>query len=198
MKSKKDLWGGAAGDARWAMLVPPAPGDLRIVQAMVNTAAAVARTDEMASPQAAADWLARWGLLPAATEISESGQRRLIDTRDGLRALTRFNNGLPWDADAVARLNKAAASAPLKVEIGARSTRFEPAFDGVDGALGMLARIVVAARMEAVWRRLKLCRGDDCGLSYYDASARCLRRWCSMERCGNLSKVRAFRRRHRR
>jgi hypothetical protein len=135
MKSKKDLWGDAAGDAGWAMLVPPAPGDLRIVQAMVNTAAATAR--KMASPQATADCLARWGLLPAATEeVSETDRRRLIDTRDGLRALSRFNNGLPWDAEAVARLNKAAASAPLKVEIGARSTRFEPAFDGVDGAPG--------------------------------------------------------------
>lgn len=117
MKSKKDLWGGAAGDAGWATLVPPAPGDLRIVQAMVNTTAATKGTDEMASPQAA-----------------------------------------------------------------------------VDGALGALARIVVVARMQDVWRRLKLCRGE-CGLSYYDASARCLRRWCAMERCGNRAKVRAYRRR---
>ena len=38
MKSKNDLWGGVAGDAGWAALVPPAPGDLRIVQAMVTVA----------------------------------------------------------------------------------------------------------------------------------------------------------------
>jgi hypothetical protein len=47
-----------SGKARWAALVPLAPGDLRIVQASVNTAGTKGATDGIASPQAAADWLA--------------------------------------------------------------------------------------------------------------------------------------------
>lgn len=194
MKRKKDLWEGAAGDARWAALVPPAPGDLRIVQALVNTADTEKGTDDLTSPNAAAEWLARWGLLPAATEVSEADHRRLIDAREGLRALTQFNSRLPWDKDAVARLNQATAGVSLEVDLGGRSTRFAPASDGVDGALGNLVRIVVVARMDESWRRLKVCAGD-CGLSFYDDSRSVRRRWCSMERCGSRAKARTYRRR---
>lgn len=194
MKRKKDLWESAAGDAPWAALVPPAPGDLRIVQAMVNTAATDEGTDDLASPHTAAAWLARWGLLPAAAEVSEADHRRLIDARDGLRALARFNSGLPWDKNAVARLNRATAGVPLEVDLGGRSTRFVPASDGVDGALGNVVRIVLATRMDDSWRRLKVCAGD-CGLSFYDDSRSGRRRWCAMERCGNRAKARTYRRR---
>ena len=194
MKGTNGPSDGAVFEAWWSALVPPAPGDFWVVQALVNTIRPEQDADELAGPLVASDWLARRGLLPAATEISETDHQRLIDARDGLRALARSNNGLSWDEDAVARLNRATADVPLRVDLGSRSTRFEPASDGIDGVLGGLVGIVVAARMEAVWRRLKMCRGD-CGLSFYDASARCLRRWCSMERCGNRAKAREYRRR---
>ena len=185
---------GAAVEAWWSELVPPAPGDLWIVQALMNTLRPERSADELTSPLVASDWLARRGLLAASTEISEPDHRRLVAVRDGLRALARSNNGLPWDEAAVARLNRATADVPIRVDLGSRSTRFEPASAGVDGVLGGFVGIVVAARMEAVWRRLKLC-GGDCGLSFYDPTSRCARRWCSMERCGNRMKARAYRHR---
>lgn len=184
--------GGAAVEAWWSELVPPAPGDLWIVQALVNTIRPERGADELASPLVASDWLACRGLVAAATEISETDHRRLVHVRDGLRALARSNNGLPWDEAALARLNRATADVPIRVDLGSVATRFEPASDGLDGVLGGLVGIVVAARMEAVWRRFKLC-GGDCGLSFYDETSRCMRKWCSMQRCGNRANARAYR-----
>ena len=61
MARRKEPWGDAVGDVPWAAVLPPAPGDLRIVQAFVNTADLPTRTDELASLTGLQDWLKRWG-----------------------------------------------------------------------------------------------------------------------------------------
>jgi predicted RNA-binding Zn ribbon-like protein len=44
--------------------------------------------------------------------------------------------------------------------------------------------------------RLRRCGGEDCGWLFLDQSRNRSRRWCTMEDCGNLAKVRRFRARH--
>lgn len=41
--------------------------------------------------------------------------------------------------------------------------------------------------------RIRECGADNCKLVFYDESRTNNRRWCSMQRCGNRAKVRAFR-----
>jgi predicted RNA-binding Zn ribbon-like protein len=41
--------------------------------------------------------------------------------------------------------------------------------------------------------RIKECPADDCGWVFLDTSKNRSRQWCSMQSCGNLSKVRRFR-----
>jgi predicted RNA-binding Zn ribbon-like protein len=43
--------------------------------------------------------------------------------------------------------------------------------------------------------RLKKCRNDNCSHFFYDTSKASMRHWCSMKSCGNLAKVRNFRKR---
>jgi len=43
--------------------------------------------------------------------------------------------------------------------------------------------------------RLRQCGGDDCGWVFLDTSRNRGRRWCNMRDCGNVAKVRRFRRR---
>ena len=43
--------------------------------------------------------------------------------------------------------------------------------------------------------RLRVCGGDDCGWLFEDVSRNGRRRWCDMRDCGNVAKVRRFRRR---
>lgn len=43
--------------------------------------------------------------------------------------------------------------------------------------------------------RLKVCQNDDCLVTFFDESRNRSRRWCDPADCGNVMKVRAFRRR---
>ncbi len=45
--------------------------------------------------------------------------------------------------------------------------------------------------------RVRLCAGDRCGWLFIDASRNRSRRWCDMQDCGNVAKVRRFRERQR-
>ena len=76
MPKKKERWDAVAGDAPWTQLISPAPGGLRVVQAFVNYADLGSAPDELGSPEALADYLARWRLLPEGTELSAADLER--------------------------------------------------------------------------------------------------------------------------
>src|SRR5690349_6523254 len=83
----------------------PAPGDLAMVQAFVNTHYDLVRdhgAEVLASPSALHDWLADAGLVdPGARTLRAGDLRRALAVREGLRALAFANNGEALDADAV-------------------------------------------------------------------------------------------------
>ncbi|BDT95688.1 MULTISPECIES: CGNR zinc finger domain-containing protein [Nocardia] len=92
----------------------------------------------------------------------------------------------------VAAINAVAAQPPLIPELR---------LDGSVGyarptaaaALSTLARDAVDLFTGPLSGRIRVCAADDCGLLFVDASRPGRRRWCSMDRCGNLSKVRRYR-----
>jgi len=67
---------------------------------------------------------------------------------------------------------------------------------GLDWLLAAIARSAAELIAEGASARLRVCSNPDCGLFFYDTSRTRRRRWCSMSRCGNRHKVRAFSRRH--
>jgi predicted RNA-binding Zn ribbon-like protein len=67
---------------------------------------------------------------------------------------------------------------------------------GLDWLLAAIARSAAELIAEGASVRLRVCSNPDCGLFFYDTSRTRRRRWCSMSRCGNRHKVRAFSRRH--
>jgi predicted RNA-binding Zn ribbon-like protein len=66
---------------------------------------------------------------------------------------------------------------------------------GLDWLLAAVARSAAELIAEGASARLRICSNPDCGLFFYDTSRTRRRRWCSMSRCGNRHKVRAFSRR---
>jgi len=66
---------------------------------------------------------------------------------------------------------------------------------GLDWLLAAVARSAAELVAEGASARLRVCSNPDCGLFFYDTSRTRRRRWCSMSRCGNRHKVRAFSRR---
>jgi hypothetical protein len=116
----------------------PAPGDLRIVQAFVNTADRVRGTDELSSPQALADWLAFQG-LSETPPLGDSDLERAIEVREGLRSCLAAD---PEDLEGGAALNAALSEALVRARFGpAGELRLEPAAPGIDAAFGRLLAI---------------------------------------------------------
>jgi predicted RNA-binding Zn ribbon-like protein len=178
----------------------PAPGALETVRSFVNTYDADEQTEDLASPDELAAWLAGHELLATAEPPSATGAdlRRAIELRDALRAHLRAHHGDPLRAGAAEVLDAAARRARLTVRFtGADVTVLEPEAAGVDGALGRLLAIVSAAIDDGTWRRLKVCPADDCQWAFYDESRNRSATWCDMKVCGNRAKVRHFRERTR-
>ena len=177
-------------------VVNPAPGNLRIVQELLNTADYRRKAEGLESPRALAGWLVARDLLPAGTDLADEDLRRAIDVREGLRALTAANNGRPLDASAVERLGRALGAASFRLVFDSEGRgSFVPASRSCEDALGHIAGIVAAAQLEGTWPRLKACANDACRGVFYDLSKSQSGKWCSMRRCGNQLKSLAYRKR---
>jgi len=65
----------------------------------------------------------------------------------------------------------------------------------LDSPLWPVSRAAAALLTSGDLSRLRQCGGDGCGWLFLDRSRNRSRQWCRMEDCGNVSKVRRFRRR---
>lgn len=174
---------------------PPAPGDLALLQAFVNTADIEAKTEELRGPAQLREWLAGWELVRADEAIDEEGFRRAIELRETIRALAYANHDEQVDDSAADRLDRLAAGLRLEVRFAGSRSRLEPAASGVDGALARFVGAIYTAMADGSWSRFKACRRDTCRWVFYDRSRNHSSAWCSMAPCGNKEKAKAFRRR---
>jgi predicted RNA-binding Zn ribbon-like protein len=175
-----------------------APQPLELVQRFVNSVDLESGEDELAGPDELRDWLVERDLIGSDERVSKADLERAIDVREGLRALLMANNGLELDEERVARLDRAAARAGVRVVFtpGAEP-RLASEARGVDGAIGRLLAVVAGAVEQGSWRRLKACPRGVCHWAFFDHSKNRSGRWCRMEVCGNIEKARAFRERKR-
>jgi predicted RNA-binding Zn ribbon-like protein len=193
---------------------PPAPGELAVVQAFINSffdLEAEWGADLLATPDRLAGWLADRGLVPAGTTLRARDRARALTVREGLRGLAAANNEA-WDkvpagelvlagealpSTSLAELNRAAGGAGVEVRLEAEGPRFAATGQGVDRALGVLLAITATAMLDGSWQRLKACPGHHCGWAFYDHSRNQTGRWCSMAVCGGRAKARAHYQRRR-
>jgi predicted RNA-binding Zn ribbon-like protein len=175
-----------------------APQPLYLVQRFINSVDLESDEDELHSPAALRDWLRERELIGPRDTVSDSDVERVVQVREGLRAVLLSHNGFALDEDKVKNLDRAVADAGVRL-------RFAPDADpelvadatGVDGAIARLMAIVAAAVERGDWARLKACPREECEWAFYDRSKNRSGRWCQMEVCGNIEKARAFRERRR-
>ena len=173
----------------------PAPGDLRLVQAFLNTLDREAGTDELASPRGLGDWLARQELLPAGSELDAADLQRVLAIRQGWHALI---SGAANTQEIIETLDDATAGAALRGRYGPGGvTYLQPAASGLDAVLGRLQLIAHEAQADDQWRLLKVCANPACRAVFYDYATNRSTRWCRT-RCGNRLSARASRQRKRR
>jgi predicted RNA-binding Zn ribbon-like protein len=157
--------------------------------------------------------LARWLLdagLPARVAIQPPSAGQLESARELREVINRLvrgtMNGERLDPDDVDRVNHFAAGpdlAPqLRVNTGHPEMRERHpeirgsvwiADDLCDAALASLARDAISLLTGQYAGRIKECEHPECSLLFLDDSQSGNRRWCSMRRCGNLTKVAGYR-----
>jgi predicted RNA-binding Zn ribbon-like protein len=171
---------------------PPAPGELGLVQAFINTHYDLLHehgAEVLATPAALGSWLASHRLIEPSAAIAAADLRRTLAVREALRELARGGG----DPGTLAPLR-----ATLEVRLERSGPRLEPAQAGtVDAALAGLLAIVAREMLTGRWSRLKVCPGQDCGWAFYDGSRNRTGRWCSMSVCGGRAKAKAHYRRQR-
>jgi predicted RNA-binding Zn ribbon-like protein len=170
---------------------PETPSEIALVRAFVNTLDLVDGNDELDGPAALGSWLVGVGLIDPGTPASGRDLALALRLRAALRGELETHHTKVDDPAAVAALEEVCCELPLKAVCGPAAVA--PASSGVRGALGQVVAAATVARIKGTWGRLKICPADDCGWAFYDPSRNRSKRWCSMEVCGNRSKVRAFR-----
>ena len=176
---------------------PPAPGRLRLVQALVNTVSRHHGVDLLGTPQDARRWLAAAGLLPPGQPLAESGQRELLELRESVRAVLEAHTHGTGEPAAADRMTMALMRCRLMVAADpAGAVRLRCADqDPFARAVGAIAIAIADSAAAGTWARLKSCPASDCGWAFYDRSPTGQSQWCSMQVCGARAKMRAYRRR---
>jgi predicted RNA-binding Zn ribbon-like protein len=178
-------------------LAEPAPGELELIRAFVNTADIDEGKDDLPTAASLGAWLAERG-LGSGGRLGEADHRRAIALREALRSLLLANAGEPLEPAAVRALNDEASRVRLVLRFdGEGEGEIVPGGRGIERALGELLAIVHRAMADGSWYRLKACATETCQWAFYDRSKNRSGRWCSMAVCGNRNKVREYRRRSR-
>ena len=148
--------------------------------------------ERLGSPPELARWLEE--RFPSADGVVGEGDLRdAIQLRGAIAraasSVSRSQRIDPADVDVI-NLFAATPDIPPALTGGTRQAGGRAVRPGQ--ALSGMAREAVAL-LSSDEGRFRLCAADDCGLIFHDESRSNNRRWCSMQRCGNRAKVRAYR-----
>jgi predicted RNA-binding Zn ribbon-like protein len=156
--------------------------------------------ETLIEPDDVVSWLRRAGLLTdraATREVPESALRSAVTLRETIdnAVLSAADGALPTPPD-ITVLNEASAAAPrsplhLVLRDGqlASGSAARVAED-VAAGLGLVAQDAIELLLSPDIRRVRVCGSERCALRFVDRSPGRNRRWCSMARCGNRTKVR--------
>ncbi|HEY6274857.1 MAG TPA: CGNR zinc finger domain-containing protein [Streptosporangiaceae bacterium] len=174
----------------------PAPGSLRLIQALVNTLNAEHGIDLLGTRAEAAAWLTAAGLLAAgARPLTGAEQQAFTELREAIRGVLAAHADRVDNPAAASRLSVALSSCRLGLAVEpSGAVRITCAdHDPFTRAIGAVASAIAEAAVAGTWARLKSCPGHLCGWAFYDRSASGRSRWCAMQLCGSRSKMRDYR-----
>ena len=174
----------------------PAPGELSLLQAFLNSADLEAGTDELAGPPGLGDWLERHALLPAGEGLAHGDGQLAIECRESLRKLVAAGTSASRELGAAVDRTLVSALLCARFEAGGELS-FAPANAGLGGALGRLLATVATAQRDGLWPRFKICASATCRAAFYDYSTNRSALWCAPN-CGGRVRGRDFRQRKKR
>lgn len=142
-------------------------------------------------------WCVESGLLAEVPQVTE---RDLAAARALRAAVYRLVQARRAGGDVspveVALLNDWAARPALIPQLAAGGKDLVWQADApVEAVLASVARDAVELLTSEVLEEIRECEAEDCSVLFIDRSRPGRRRWCSMKRCGNRMKKKAFRER---
>jgi predicted RNA-binding Zn ribbon-like protein len=168
-------------------------GSLSLDFAYTGSMGADPEWEKFRAPADLGDWIA--GRFDRATTGATEGD--LVDAlalRSAIASLAHaLSDGQPPSSDDIDTVNLYAATPNIPPALVGGNRQAGRSSVRVGQALASIARDSVELFGEASHERIRRCAADDCGLIFFDESRSNNRRWCSMQRCGNRSKVRAHR-----
>jgi predicted RNA-binding Zn ribbon-like protein len=148
--------------------------------------------------RAASDALKRWNEGPDGDRIAERARAFRETLRHMVEGIVR---GRGVSTEGVAAINFVLAENDGNLRLERQGSRFRTRFAArLTSPITLLGSVAEAAAEMLSRSNLELvrrCGNPDCVLFFYDTTRNHRRQWCAMGTCGNLMKVRAFRRRHR-
>ncbi|MGP2440925.1 CGNR zinc finger domain-containing protein [Streptomyces sp. JW3] len=179
---------GGAGRFR----VAAAPGDLRVVQDLLNTAPVPKRRgdvpDLLDAPDTAALWLGGHGIGGGDPAV---GLGRLRELRDVIRGSLIARDHGPDGGDGAARTG---VEATVRLRLAPDGTvDFAPGPPGIPALVDRVLAALYDAQHAGTWRRMKMCRNPECLVAFWDSSRNTSGVWHSVKTCGNAANLRRSR-----
>ncbi len=149
--------------------------------------------------RAAADAAKRWNDGPEGTRITERARTFRETLRHMADGIVK-SRGVSTEGLAAINFILAENDGNLRLERqgGGFRTRFAARPTSPIILLGSVAEAAADLLSRSDLHLLRRCGNPECVLFFYDTTRNHRRQWCAMGTCGNLMKVRAFRKRHRR
>ena len=168
-------------------------------------------TDLLSSFQDLVAWLVQAGLLTEkdAARIEGGGSRDAMETLKQAKAFRSTMRNMaerlaarkPVPQGALALINQLLRHRIGYAQVNRRNgmfeRRYEAGFEDANHVLGLLAEAASDLLCTCNLSLVKQCQNPACVLFFYDTTKNHARHWCSMDLCGNRSKVAAHYRRHR-
>ena len=150
--------------------------------------------ERLLAPEDLARWMLQSGMLDVAPRVSSRHLAAARRLREAIDRLARPGaQPRPGDRE---ELNGWAAREGLAPQLAAGGGLVWTAARPVEAMLATIARDAVHLLSGPLAGRIRECAAPDCALLFVDASRPGRRRWCSTEACGNRTRTRAYRQRH--
>ncbi|MFD7815769.1 CGNR zinc finger domain-containing protein [Streptomyces sp. NPDC059785] len=177
------------GNERFRIAV--APGELRVVQDLLNTApiqkAGGDVPDLLDAPDTAARWLRVYGV-----EGDHPGMSDLRVLRDAVRRSLAERDHGPHHDDGGAGSPTFETRAVVRLEADG-SVRFLPGTPSIPALIQRVLLAMYDAQLTGTLRRLKLCRNPKCLVAFWDSSRNTSGVWHDVRTCGNAANLRKSR-----
>jgi predicted RNA-binding Zn ribbon-like protein len=155
--------------------------------------------DELAGPRELGGWMARRGLLFTGAKITPAMFGTALQLRASVRDYLQCDPAdRRKDRDAVRSLNRSLKLFPLvpRAQID-RGMVLGAAREDALAGLSTISAELYDGSVRGTLDRLKMCAAEECRRVFFDRSKPATRRWCMSTLCGNRTKTRTYRERHR-